>query len=64
LLERGFRAVWPHAGAQVNARRPDDMAAELCACGFEVAISPCWQGTPFSNVLLVARRNGEESASC
>ena len=24
--------------------------------GFDTDVSPCWQGTPFANVLIVARR--------
>jgi SAM-dependent methyltransferase len=56
-LETMFRAVWPHAGAQVNARPVQEIAAELRTLGFTPTVEPCWAGTPFSNVLLVGRRD-------
>jgi SAM-dependent methyltransferase len=37
----------------------DELAAPLAAAGFSVTIIPCWSGTPFPNVLLIAER-----ASC
>lgn len=54
LLERAGRRVWPHAGRQVNALPVPIIAAALRDCGFVVRVEPCWAGTPFSNVLLVA----------
>ena len=30
--------------------------AELASLGFEVSVAPMGEGTPFANVLLVARR--------
>ena len=62
VLEVLFRRVWPHAGARVNALPPAQLAARLEAAGFAVTAAPCWRGTPFANVLLVARR-GEEALS-
>jgi len=62
LLERSFRTAWPHAGSHVNARLLPDMTAELQQCGFESVVVPCWAGTPFSNVLMIAQRSGRKTA--
>jgi hypothetical protein len=32
--------------------------ALLDAHGFDSTVRPCWEGTPFPNVLLMARRRG------
>ncbi len=45
-------------GARVNARSITTLAGILEAEGFIVQVLPCWGNTPFSNVLLVARRDG------
>ncbi|MBR0665389.1 class I SAM-dependent methyltransferase [Roseomonas hellenica] len=37
------------------------LAAPLQAAGFAVRITPCWQGTPLPNVLLVAERQPDAS---
>ena len=37
------------------------LAAPLEAAGFTVSISPCWQGTPLPNVLLIAERRADAS---
>ena len=58
LLEQAARPFWPHSGAHVNARPPAAIASVLEAHGFRVSIAPCWEGTPFANVLL----RGERSA--
>ncbi|MFO1029242.1 MAG: class I SAM-dependent methyltransferase [Acetobacteraceae bacterium] len=55
-LERMVRRVWPHAGAHVNPRPVGAIVDRLEAAGFSVSIRPCWQGTPFSNVLIDAIR--------
>ena len=55
-MERLARLGWPNAGATVNARPVPELTAVLVRAGFEVAAEPCWQGTPFANVLLDARR--------
>ncbi len=55
-LEVAFRRVWPHAGARVNARPLGDLQAVLEDAGLVCARLPCWAGTPFSNVLLIGRR--------
>lgn len=56
LMERGFRVVWPTSGATVNPWPVSRVAGALAAAGFAVRSTPCWEGTPFSNVLLVAER--------
>jgi len=55
-LERATRRLSPHAGAMVNPRPVAELAGVLEAAGFAVSVAPCWQGTPFANVLLSARR--------
>jgi len=55
-VELAVMRLWPHAGAVVNARPVETVAAALRARGFVVRVTPCWAGTPFSNVLLVAER--------
>ena len=54
-LELGFRQVWPHAGAHVNARPTQDATRILAGLGMRCSVVPCWAGTPLSNVLIVAR---------
>ena len=49
------RIVW-NSGKQVDPISPATVAATLEAAGFTVSAAPCWRGTPYSNVLLVARR--------
>jgi SAM-dependent methyltransferase len=34
----------------------EELAAPFRAAGFAVAVTPCWEGTPLPNVLLVAER--------
>ncbi len=55
-LERLFRAVWPHSGAVTDPVPIPMLTALLEGAGFLVEIVPCWEGTPFANVLLVAER--------
>ena len=55
-LELGFRRVWPHAGSHVNARPADEVIDTLASLGLRCSLVPCWAGTPFANVLIVARR--------
>jgi len=55
-LERLGRRVWPNAGNTVNAPAIAAVTERLKARGFAVEVAPCWRGTPFANVLLVARR--------
>jgi O-methyltransferase involved in polyketide biosynthesis len=58
-IEEGFfTAIKFNRGERVLFR---DVARELVplleARGFRCSIEPCWGGTPFSNVLLVATRS-------
>ncbi|HVB68967.1 MAG TPA: class I SAM-dependent methyltransferase [Acetobacteraceae bacterium] len=55
-LEHAWRRVSAHAGAMVNPRPLAELTGVLEAAGFAVTVAPCWQGTPFANVLLTARR--------
>jgi SAM-dependent methyltransferase len=63
LLTRGLetlgRRIWPNAGTQVNPRPVAWLSKQLQMQGFEVEVVPCWSGTPFASVLLVARRAEE-----
>jgi SAM-dependent methyltransferase len=66
--DRGFRSAvtagWeilsrrlsPHAGAHVNPLPIHRIAGVLAAETFAVETAPCWRGTPFANVLIIARR--------
>lgn len=56
-LERLGRPVWPHAGAVVDPAPVPALTEILTQAGFAVAVTPCWAGTPFANVLLTARRD-------
>ncbi len=56
LAERAARPLSPHSGARVAPIPVAELAGILEPEGFAVAITPCWEGTPFANVLLSARR--------
>lgn len=56
-LERLGRRLSPHSGAMVNPRPVAEAVSAFQAAGFAVAVRPCWAGTPFANVLLIARRD-------
>jgi SAM-dependent methyltransferase len=55
-LELLGRRFWPHSGARVNARPLEEIEAMLRNAGFTTTRMPCWQGTPFANVLIDGRR--------
>lgn len=40
-----------------------ELVPVLTAAGFSCRVSPCWAGTPFSNVLLVASRSSGDAAT-
>ncbi len=61
-LERIGRPVWPHAGAVVDPAPIPALLQVLTRAGFDTDVTPCWAGTPFANVLLVARRTLEPVA--
>jgi SAM-dependent methyltransferase len=55
-LERLFRGLSPHAGRWVNPWPLARFAAIIEPHGYDIGVTPCWRGTPFANVLLIARR--------
>lgn len=55
--ERLFRRVWPNSGTHVNHLGLQPVTAILAESGFTAESVPCSRGTPFANVLLVARRH-------
>jgi len=55
-LERLARPAWPNSGRHVAPLPVAELCTVLEAAGFTVEVSPCWQGTPFANVLLDAHR--------
>jgi SAM-dependent methyltransferase len=55
-LERCLRPISPHSGRHVTILPIARLAAALAGAGFEVSVAPCWQGTPFANVLITGRR--------
>ena len=50
------RPFWPNSGQEVNAQPINDLVAVMAACGLRTVVTPCWTGTPFSNVLIVGER--------
>lgn len=50
------RPFWPNSGREVNAQPISDLVAVMTACGLPTIVTPCWAGTPFSNVLIVGER--------
>ena len=55
-LERLWRGFSPHAGRCVNPWTVARIAGFLRSEKYDVTVTPCWRGTPFANVLLIARR--------
>lgn len=53
-------AVRFNRGARVRVRPIPAITRVLEARGFRAEVTPCWQGTPFANVLVLARRHGSE----
>ncbi|MDI3286402.1 DUF2062 domain-containing protein [Polyangium sp. 15x6] len=62
LEEKIFTAVRFNRGERVRFRPAQSIAALLEARGFHCEILPAWGSTPFSNVLIVARRPALENA--
>jgi SAM-dependent methyltransferase len=54
-LERLARGVSPHSGQHVAARAVSCIVRTLDEAGFAATVTPCWQGTPFANVLIIGR---------
>lgn len=61
VLERWLRPMLPNTGRRVDPVSPALVVAALRDAGFAVSAAPCWRGTPFSNVLVVARRVARSS---
>lgn len=55
-LERLWRGFSPHAGACVNPWPLARLASIVEPVGYDIAVKPCWRGTPFANILFIARR--------
>ncbi|MBV9656265.1 MAG: class I SAM-dependent methyltransferase [Acetobacteraceae bacterium] len=55
-FERVALLLSPRSDRLVAPLPVADLAGILRAAGFAVSVAPCWQGTPFANVLLTARR--------
>ncbi|MBO0711117.1 MAG: class I SAM-dependent methyltransferase [Acetobacteraceae bacterium] len=55
-FERLTRHLSPHAGRYVAPLPVAEIAQMFRSEGFAVDVTPCWGGTPFSNVLLSATR--------
>jgi SAM-dependent methyltransferase len=55
-LERLMRPVSPHSGRHVEVVPVAKLTGVLSDAGFAVSIAPCWQGTPFANVLIIGQR--------
>lgn len=55
-MEKLMRWVSPHSGRHVAARPVSCIVQTLNQGGFISSVIPCWQGTPFANVLIIGRR--------
>jgi SAM-dependent methyltransferase len=62
-LEWLMRPLSPHSGRNVAALPIARLAGILAHAGFVVSSTPCWEGTPFANVLVIGRRAGQDSYS-
>ncbi len=61
--ERVTTRAGVNRGARVLLRPISDIARVLEKNGFDVSVAPCWAGTPFSNVLVTAKRRGSENSN-
>lgn len=57
-LERLMQRLSPHSGRHVAALPIARLVETLVDAGFSVSRTPCWEGTPFANVLLMGCRAG------
>ncbi|HEY4172075.1 MAG TPA: methyltransferase domain-containing protein [Rhodopila sp.] len=62
-MERLWRRISPNAGRWVNPWPVKRIAAIFEAAGYDVTVAPCWQDTPFANVLLNGRRSRPDVTS-
>jgi uncharacterized protein (DUF2062 family)/2-polyprenyl-3-methyl-5-hydroxy-6-metoxy-1,4-benzoquinol methylase len=63
LQEAITTSVRFNRGARVHVRPIASATRILEAHGFAVTVEPCWQGTPFANVLVLAHRSREKSTN-
>ena len=54
-LEKLMRRVSPHSGRHVVVLPVSRIIQTLSEAGFATTVTPCWQGTPFANVLIIGR---------
>jgi hypothetical protein len=54
-LEKLMRGVSPHSGKHVVACPVSRIVQTLNEAGLAASVIPCWQGTPFANVLIIGR---------
>jgi 2-polyprenyl-3-methyl-5-hydroxy-6-metoxy-1,4-benzoquinol methylase len=55
-LEHLMRTVSSYCGARVNPWKVTKLLALLTGHGFATSVRPCWDKTPFANVLIIGRR--------
>ncbi len=58
-FERFCRMLAPGSGRHVCPPPVAALVRKLQDYDFDVEVAPCWRGTPFANVLLIARRRGQ-----
>ncbi|MGH7330427.1 MAG: DUF2062 domain-containing protein, partial [Polyangiaceae bacterium] len=54
--ERVATKLGVNRGARVLLRPIAEITRVLEKNGFETSVEPCWEGTPFSNVLVIAKK--------
>lgn len=54
-LEKLSRRVSPHSGRHVAAYPVACIVQALNEAGLTTSVAPCWEGTPFANVLIIGR---------
>jgi 2-polyprenyl-3-methyl-5-hydroxy-6-metoxy-1,4-benzoquinol methylase len=54
-LEKLVRGMSPHSVQHVAACSVSCILRTLNEAGLDASVTPCWQGTPFANVLIIGR---------
>ena len=62
IQERVTTKLGVNRGARVLLRPIAEMTRVLEKNGFEARVDPCWEGTPFSNVLITATKRTSRAA--
>jgi SAM-dependent methyltransferase len=57
-VEKLVRRLSPNSGQHVAVRPISCIVRALHEAGFAATVIPCWQGTPFANVLIIGRPIG------